>query len=224
MDAEYKEKLKQMTPKQRLGYFWDYHKWKIIIPLLVLIFLVTFITDTIEEKKPAALLVAVVNASDISDMMMAITQEYPQDRGIDTKKTPVRMEADFLHPQVMGEAATMDNRTIASIQKYNAMVINAYIDITISPTWAVDEYQKANVYEDLQQLLPEEFLKEHEDLLYYAKNADGNNVVTGIRLDETELFGNLYKDSIPIMTICTYSKRQDEAIQFMKWIIEKDSK
>ena len=222
MDTEIKEKLKQMTPKQKLQYFWFYHKWKVIIPFLIFIFLFTFISDVIEEKKPAALSVAIVNANDISDMMMAITQEYPQAMGIDIEKTPVRMEADFLHPEVMGEAATVDNQTIASIQKYQAMVTNAYIDVTVSPTWAVDEYQKANVYEDLKEFLPEDFCEKYQDLLYYTKNAEGETVAAGIKVDETELFKDLYRDGIPVMTICSYSKRKEEAVRFIQWIIEKD--
>lgn len=223
MDAENKEKLKQMTPKQKCGYFWDYHKWKVIIPILVFIFLYTFISDVIQEKRPAALSVAIVNANDISDMMMAITQEYPKEMGIDTEKTPVRMEADFLHPEVMGEAATVDNRIIASIQKYQAMVINAYIDVTVSPPWAVDEYQKTNVYENLEELFSEEFLEKHQELLYYTEDKDGKQVAAGIRVDATELFGDLYKEGVPIMTICRYSKRKEEAVRFVEWIIEKDS-
>lgn len=223
MDAENKEKFKQMTRKQKWGYFWDYHKWKVIIPILVFIFLYTFISDVIQEKRPAALSVAIVNANSISDMMMTITQEYPKEMGIDIEKTPVRMEADFLHPEVMGEAATVDNRTIASIQKYQAMVINAYIDVTVSPTWAVDEYQKTDVYEDLEQLLSKEFLEKHGDLLYYTKNKDGKQVAAGIRLDQTKLFGKLYPEGIPIMTICRYSKRKEESVRFVEWIIEKDS-
>lgn len=223
MDAENKEKLKQMTPKQKWGYFWDYHKWKVIIPILVFIFLYTFISDVIQEKRPAALSVAIVNANDISDMMMAITQEYPKEMGIDTEKTPVRMEADFLHPEVMGEAATVDNRIIASIQKYQAMVINAYIDVTVSPPWAVDEYQKTNVYENLEEIFSEEFLEKHQELLYYTEDKDGKQVAAGIRVDATELFGDLYKDGVPIMTICRYSKRKEEAVRFVEWIIEKDS-
>ena len=177
----------------------------------------------IQEKRPAALSVAIVNANDISDMMMAITQEYPKEMGIDTEKTPVRMEADFLHPEVMGEAATVDNRIIASIQKYQAMVINAYIDVTVSPPWAVDEYQKTNVYENLEELFSEEFLEKHQELLYYTEDKDGKQVAAGIRVDATELFGDLYKEGVPIMTICRYSKRKEEAVRFVEWIIEKDS-
>ena len=223
MDAEMKEKLKQMTPKQKWQYFWDYHKWKVIIPILVFIFLYTFISDVIQEKKPAALSVAIVNANDISDMMMTITQEYPKEMGIDIEKSPVRMEADFLHPEEMGEAATVDNRIIASIQKYQAMVINAYVDVTVSPTWAVDEYQKTNVYEDLEKMLSKDFLEKHKDLLYYTKDKDGKQVAAGIRVDETKLFGDLYSDGVPIMTICRYSKRKEESVRFVEWIIEKDS-
>lgn len=223
MNTENKEKLSQMTRKQRLEYFWDYHKWKVIIPVLVLIFLVTFIASVIEEKKPAALSVALVNANKVSDILSVVTEEYPHQMGIDAEKTPVQIEYDFLHPQVMGEAATVDNQTIASIQKYQAMVINAYIDVTVSPTWAVDEYQKANVYEDLEQLLSRDFLEKYGDLLYYTENAEGKKVAAGISLENTELFGDFYDDVPPIMTICTYSERKDEAVRFMEWIVE-DSK
>ncbi len=223
MDEQLKEKIKQMTLKQRIAYFWDYHKWHVLLSCLIIIFLITFISSTIEERKPAALSVAIVNARNAATALELIQVDYPAAVGIDAKKTPVRVDAGFLHPKVMNEETAADTMVVASIQKYQAAAVNGYVDVAIAPTWAVAEYQKANVYEDLEQMLPKDFLEQYKDLLFYTENKDGKQVAAGIKLENTEVFGEFYEDGVAVMAICTYSEKKEEAKRFIEWMI-KDSR
>ncbi len=222
MDTELKQKIKEMTWKQKISYFWEYHKWYVIIPLAVIIFLVTFITSFLEEIKESAITVAIVNAKDAYAASEMIKNEYAAQMNIDTEKTPVRVETGFRHPKVMDNAAAADTTTVTSIQKYQGMITNANIDVTVSPTWSVDEYQLANVYLDLLQVLPKEFLDQHKQQLYYAKNSEGKEVAVGICLEgkTAELFGEFYDDGTPVMTISSFTKKPEEAVRFVLWYFE----
>ena len=140
------------TIKQKLRFFWDYYKWTVLLPIAVLIFLITFITSYLEENKEPALGIAVINARDTTSFEAAVTEEYVRERQIDTGKTPVRIESGILHPKVMDETASTDTITVAGMQKYTAMLTNATIDVTVSPVWSVEEYEKADAYCDLQEL------------------------------------------------------------------------
>lgn len=205
------------TVRQKIRYFWDYHKWKVLIPAAVLIFMITFIRSYLEETKEPALVIALVNGRDTAEAENLILDEYVKERQIDMEKTPLRIESGFLHPKVMDEAASADSVTVASIQKYTAMLTNGTIDVTISTTWAVEEYEKSNAYCNLEELLPSDLYEKLEGDLYFCEDQNGKSIPVGIRLDKVSCLGPFYEDGIPVLTISAYSKRTKEAIAFIEW-------
>lgn len=204
--------------KQKIVYFWDYHKWKVLIPIAVLIFILTFLGSYLEEMKEPALVIAIVNGRDTSSAENLILEEYVKERRIDMEKTPLRIESGFLHPKVMDESASADSATVAGIQKYTGMLTNGTIDVTISTTWAVEEYEKADAYCDLSELLPPGLYEELEEELYYCKNKSGKSIPVGICLDRDSCFGDFYEDGIPVLAVSSYSTRKEEATAFIEWL------
>lgn len=219
-----KEKRKApKSIKQRLRFFWDYYKWVVLIPVAALIFLVTFITSYLEENKTPALAVAVINARDITAFEEAVTEEYVRERQINIERTPVRIEGGILHPKIMDESASTDTVTVAGMQKYTVMLTNSTIDVTISPIWSVEEYEKADVYCDLQELLPEEIFRKLEEDIFYCKDGKGEDIAVGIFIEESFLLGEFYEEAKPVLTVSAYSTRKEEAVLFMEWLLEKEN-
>ncbi len=206
------------TFKQKIVYFWDYHKWKVLIPAAALIFILTFLGSYLEEIKEPALVIAIVNGRDTSSAENLILEDYVKERRIDVEKTPLRIEGGFLHPKVMDEKASADSTVAAGIQKYTGMLTNGTIDVTISTTWAMEEYEKADSYCDLSELLPSNLYEELEERLYYCKNQSGKSIPAGIRLDRDSCFGEFYEDGIPVLTVSAYSTRKEEAVAFIEWL------
>lgn len=209
------------TFRQKAEYFWDYHKWKVIIPIVVLIFAISFISSYLEETAERALAVAIVDARDSEAVEKLIKEDYADARGIDTQKTPIRIESGMVYPKVMDERAAADTVTVASIQKYSAMLINGTIDINISPTWVVEEYGKADAYRNLKELLPEKVYHSIEDKLFWCKDATGTEIPAGIYVDDKAVLGEFYDDGVPILTVSAYSGRVEEAVAFIEWFIEQ---
>lgn len=209
--------------KQKLRFFWDYYKWLVLIPVAALIFLVTFITSYLEENKTPAFAIAVINARDITSFEEAVTEEYVRERQINTEKTPVRIEGGILHPKVMDETASTDTITVAGMQKYTAMLTNSTIDVTVSPVWSVEEYEKADAYCDLQELLPEEIFKELEEDIFYCKDGKGEDIAVGVFIGESLLLGEFYEEADPVLTVSAYSTRKEEAVLFIEWLLKKEN-
>lgn len=211
------------TIKQKLRFFWDYYKWAVLLPVAALIFLITFITSYLEENKTPALGIAVINARDTTSFEAAVTEEYVRERRIDTGKTPVRIESGILHPRVMDETASTDTITVAGMQKYAAMLTNATIDVTVSPAWSVEEYEKADAYCDLQELLPEDIFEELKEAVIYCKDGSGNEIAVGICIGNSSLLGEFYEEASPVITVSARSTRKEEAVQFIEWLLEKEN-
>lgn len=211
------------TIKQKLRFFWDYYKWTVLLPIAVLIFLITFITSYLEENKEPALGIAVINARDTTSFEAAVTEEYVRERQIDTGKTPVRIESGILHPKVMDETASTDTITVAGMQKYTAMLTNATIDVTVSPVWSVEEYEKADAYCDLQELLPERIWGELEENIIYCKDGSGKDVAVGVCIEDSFLLGEFYEEASPVLTVSAHSTRKEEAVLFIEWLLEKEN-
>ena len=205
------------TVKQKITYFWDYHKWKVLIPAAVLVFIITFISSYLEETKEPALVIAIVNGRDTASGEILISEEYIKERRIDVEKTPLRIESGFIHPKVMNETALADSATVAGIQKYAAMLTGGTIDVTISTTWAVEEYEKADAYCNLKELLPSGLYEELEEDMFFCKDQSGTSVPVGICLDSDSCLGGFYENGIPVLTVSAYSKRKEEATAFIEW-------
>lgn len=217
------KRTKPKTMKQKLGFFWDYYKWIVLVPAAALIFLFTFITSYMEENKTPALVIAVINARDTTSLETAVTEEYTRERQI-YRGCPVRIEGGFLHPKIMDETASTDTVTVAGIQKYTGMLTNGTVDVTISPVWSVEEYEKAGAYCDLQELLPGEVFEKLEEDILYCKDGSGKKIPVGICIEGSILLGEFYEEGVPVLTVSAYSTRKEEAIAFVEWFLKKENR
>ncbi len=52
------------TPKKKLQYFWDYYKWYVIIPALILIFVVFGIRTFLMENRETSVYISMINCKD----------------------------------------------------------------------------------------------------------------------------------------------------------------
>ena len=206
------------TAKQKIRYFWDYHKWKLLIPAAVLVFIISFLASYLEEIKEPALVIAIVNGRDTAAAENMILEEYVKERRIDMEKAPLRIESGFLHPKVMDETASADSVTVAGIQRYTGMLTNGTLDVTVSTTWAVEDYEKSDAYCDLCVLLPPGLYEELEEALFFCKNHSGESIPVGICLNRDSCFGDFYEDGVPVLTVSAYSTRKEEAAAFIEWL------
>ena len=86
------------TPKKKLQYFWDYYKWHVIIPVLILLFVVFGIRTFLMENRETSIYISMINCKDeysVDEYLTAYSDEL-QERG-ETQET-FRLEGGFIHP------------------------------------------------------------------------------------------------------------------------------
>lgn len=207
----------KMTFRQKLEHFWEYEKWKIIIPLVLLVVVNSFIHTYADEQKALTLDIALVNAVMETDEDITFDDCFAQECNIDVSDAPIKVETGMIHPKDLDSQVINDEVAVASIQKYSALLTSGKVDVTVSNAWAIDEYAQSNAYEDLRELLPADTYEEIEDKLYYHINEDGKKIPVGIVVDEIDSINQLYSEE-PIVTISKYSKRKEQSIMFVKWL------
>lgn len=207
----------KMTFRQKLEHFWEYEKWKIIIPLVLLVVVNSFIHTYMDEQKALTLDIALVNAVMETDEDITFDDCFAQECNIDVSDVPIKVETGMIHPKDLDSQVINDEVAVASIQKYSALLTSGKVDVTVSNAWAIDEYAQSNAYEDLRELLPADTYEEIEDKLYYHINEDGKKIPVGIVVDEIDSINQLYSEE-PIVTISKYSKRKEQSIMFVKWL------
>ena len=110
---ETKEQVNK-TFRQKMRYFWDYHKWKVIIPLIILVFGISIIISYRQEKQELTLYIAMMNAHMDDPEDADFVAKYVKDMEIDAEALPVRIETGRYHLQP--EMNGLDEVSAASVQ------------------------------------------------------------------------------------------------------------
>ncbi|MBE5879251.1 MAG: hypothetical protein E7288_04635 [Lachnospiraceae bacterium] len=231
---------------KKFEHFWEYYKWYAIVPIAIIAIVVSFVSTYIMESRPFALGVAIMNTSDVATAVKEFEINYAMERELEL---PVKVSYDFVHPKDMKQAALETDDTIASIQKYQTMMRNGYVDVTFTTDWVVKEYMQVPLYEDLRTYFDEAFLAEYEEYIYYiikeeveaeanrkayeedtgtlAETSEevnweeiGEKIPVAFYVEDCEALGEFYLDAKPVMAFSKDAKRKDETIAFAKWILE----
>lgn len=233
---EQKKKFRDMTPKQKWNYFWDYYKIPTFIAIFVLFFAVTFTRDYLDSKKETLLYAALIGANTMTDYEQ-LSADYAEYAGIDLKENHVVFDSS-----VQPSAANY-NINMASTQKMMAMVSSGILDAALTTEEFLAPFIETGYFADLRTVLSEEQLAAYADSLYYytydpeaaRKNAEENGleyeestgpygtlepVPIGIRLSELH---NLPADTLPqadeyIFCFCANSTHAEGAMTFLHYL------
>lgn len=203
-----------------LEYFFDYYKWYVIIPLVIIIIVVIFVKSYIEESKETTLEVTLMNTYDVLEVLGAIEDTYPEERGIDTSKKPIKVEYNIQYPKSSAEGNTFDDYAVACMQKFTAMLTAGKVDAAITNTWALDAYAEAETAEDLRNVFDEEFLEKYEDRIYYYTMSNGTTYPVGIFVDDCDFLGEFDEGEPPLIATFDTATHKEQAKDFICWVLE----
>lgn len=215
------QKEKESEEKQSLPHkirdFWIYEKWKVIIPIIVLVIVVTSIQSFLNETKEVSLFIAMINPVLYSSKDVTFQDTFAEEYQLDTKQYPIRIDTSMIHPEVVDEQTAANPMVVASIQKYQNYIANGEIDVTITNDWMVKDYEQAGVFMNLKEALPDEVFSRIEKYIIYHENDKGENIPVAIDLEKLEIVNQYYVDK-PVLVIPASAKRPETAIHFVEWI------
>ena len=208
--------------KKSIGFFIDYYKWFVIIPAIIIVITIIMITSYLSESRERALELSIVNAKfEIPDLMYAVENDFIDYTGENITGDDIRIVYDLQYPDTSSGSEAFSTSENISMQKFNASVIAGRVDIALTESWVVNDYSVTNATLDLRELFDEEFLKEHEDKVYYARDASGEKIPVAFYIDAKIVKDAYPDDAKPLAVSFDSSKHREEARRFMEWLLSQ---
>ncbi|MBO5293443.1 MAG: hypothetical protein J6B10_09725 [Lachnospiraceae bacterium] len=180
---EQTKKWKDMTPKQKWGYFWEYYKIPTLVAICIIATVIVFVKDYIEGQKETLLYAVFVNSNPMNDYEQ-LAAAFASYADIDLEQNHVTIDSSV---QSGGSNYQMD---MASTQKMMAMVSAGTLDVFLGSEAAFCNYTDAGYFADLRTILPDDILKSYADDFYYytydpqAAKAEAEEV--GVQYEESD--------------------------------------
>lgn len=208
------EKKSDKSIKKKLEYFWDYDKWYVIIPLLLLMFVIFTVRGFLQENRKASVYISMINCKDeySVDEYLTAYSDLLQKQG--RTKEAFRLEGGLIQPEVVDEKAAADTMVTASIQRYQAEVISKRSQAVIASDWVIRDYGAADAYCDLRDVLTPEQLEQLQDDLFICKNMEGKEIAAGVYL-KSKIFEDAYNGNAPVFAIASYLEDKTVAVEFL---------
>ena len=208
--------------KRKIGFFLDYYKWFVIIPAIIIVITVIMITSYLNESRERALELTITNAQyEIPDLMYAVENDFIAYTGENITGDDIRIVYDIRYPDTSTGAENFTQADNVSMQKFNASVISGRVDIALTESWVVNDYSVTDSTLDLREIFDEEFLKDHEDKVYYARDSSGEKIPVAFYIDAKVVKDVYPEDAEPLAVSFDTSKHKEEARRFMEWLLSE---
>ena len=226
--AALKAAFQAMSPAEKAEHIFTYHKWTILLILLILLVLVSTLHRHLTQKKPV-LYMAVINVSFGEDMEKRLTEDFLTKTGSDTRRQEVYLYRDLY----LSEDADALNHeyAFASKMKLSSAITAGMLDIVLMNREAYDIFSRQGYLAELTSL-PDEFtpfLTKNEVILsdnseeYLLGNAEEEQIVTetvsnSLAVSSLPLFRDAGFDGDLYLGVVSNSPRQKEAATYFRYL------
>ncbi len=163
---EERETIKNGTFKQKWQYFWDYYKWHVIIGGFVLILLIIFIKDMLDNKD-FAFFGFFVNCQENPGISDVFLEEFIQLTELDTENYAVVIDSD---ESIIRNS--YDEITSASHQQITISIMAEEVDFVAMDEYTFGQYASTSTYFDMRDILSPEQIAKFEPYFYYVDMDD----------------------------------------------------
>ncbi len=221
-----KDKIKQEEPekiipfkdlsfKQKLIHIWEYYKWHIIIPIVAIASAISIGLAVYENCKDSILYAVFINTQLTDTSGNALMEEFVDYAGFDMTGKKVTLDTTLYINQ-----KNSDINSVSSSQKLLAMFTSIEMDVIICNEGNFDYYAAQDSFVELSEVLPADFLSEHEDLLLTAVGKDGEEHTFGLSLADSPKLAE-YKAFVedPILTVPVTRMEEENILLFISFLL-----
>lgn len=243
---EERERIKNGTFKQKASYFWEYYKWYVIVPVIVIAFLGTTIYQKITAPEVILNGVLINTYSTESEASCEeIIADFSEAQKIDTEEYAVTLNTtmSYITDDTSGTA------NYESIQALMAWIAAGSVDFISSDHAAMTDLAYNGYFVDLRNFLTKEQIAEYEPYFLYIdgavtvaldeafdKNEDASSISIPdctkpetmedpipvmIDLSKNEKLSKIYSDSDALaMGIAENAPNKDMLLSFLEYLIK----
>ena len=212
-----KQKLKNMTMKERFQYFNDYYRNKTIVTVIVIVALVSILYTVLSPKPDTILYAAIVNDSLDEEKKNDLITDFASKADIDLNSKEIMLDNSFF---ISDENPSV---SMGSEQKL-AVYINAKdVDVIITDEEHFAQYQNQGFFDNLSEHLPTDLYSDLSNSFYLANDTEDNSVnAYGIYLDKSKVYketGSIMEK--PVIGIVTNSGNKEYSVEFIRYLFEE---
>lgn len=226
--AAHKAAFKAMSPAEKAEHIFTYHKWTILLVLLVLLITGSIIHRQLTQKKPV-LYLAVINTSFGEDVEKSLTEGFLVEAGFDVRRQEVYLYRDLYLSE---DADTLNHEyAYASKVKLGGAITAEKLDLVLMNREAYDIFSRQGYLMELTSL-PDAlspYITENEVILsdnsvdYLLGNAAEEQIFTevvpnSLAVSSLPLFRDAGFNGDLYIGIVSNSPRQEEAAAYYRYI------
>jgi len=225
-----KQKLSEMSFKEKVDYFKDYYLKACIIGICCVGVFGLFLYQTLSPRPKQILNIAVINDyyQESQDKLDTFLDNLDKHYNVNKEKQKITYDYSyFITGDGNGDSAN-------SIQKLYTHVAAKELDVVIADEAIFKHQMQLGYFINLKNFLPDDLYEELSSLYMkdkltaeYSNNnvADTTEQPYGIYLDSSEVFkssGTILGK--PVLGIITSTPNKENAIEFIRYLLDKENK
>lgn len=216
-DVKMAEKMyMELSSKERLAHFWEYHKSKVFAIIFMIMFIVVIMVLRPTPQPEADFSIKFVNTymPGLTEAGNYIETDYEKYLGADSE-----YRIAFSHTQIRSDDAT---KTGIDMERLMIELVAGELELFIYDDYAKEKLCTADWVYDLSTCLDSEVLERVDKRLIYHEYPDGQKVPVAIDISGTEYVKNagIQGDKVYI-SFAAKSDDKENAKQFVTYILSE---
>ncbi len=213
-----KQKLSEMTFKEKVTYFNNYYRLKVIVIILLIAGAVYMAYSILSPKPETVFYAAVINSAMDDETVATVQSDFAGKLGIDPKTQEIMIDSSYQ----LGSEGNVSEFSISAQQKLGTYFYAGQIDVIIAPESVFADYARLGNLSKLSDELPTDLFTKLTDSFYYSETEeDKTSSPYGIYLDGAKIYdkaGNLVDK--PVLGIVVNSKYKQNAVEFIRYLFD----
>lgn len=213
-----KEKFKSMNGKQKLEYFNNYYRNKLIIGIAIVAFLIYLFYTMLSPRPVTELFVAVINNGISSTDVETIKTDFGEILGVEPDSQGLIIDNTF-YTSTYGE---MSELTLANEQKLATYIFSGEIDIIVAPESDFENYAYYGNFIKLSDILPSDLITTLAPKFVDAELEDTKETSAyGIALNDVVVYDSSNQQiKNPVLGIVANTKNKENCVEFIKYLFD----
>lgn len=206
-----KEKLKNMSSKEKLVYLWEYYRIHVAVTIGIIALLSYIIYSIITPNIVTRFYAAFIDCSVDAEVLEKYRNDFSEYLELNPNTETVNFNTSFYLSSDSEYAMTMKQALVTYVSAQE-------IDVIIAPESQFSDYAYYGYFDKVSDQLPTDIYSNLTDYLYMSKTEENPVQYSyGIYLTETELFKPYQDASDPyVLGIVANSKHKENAIEFIR--------
>ena len=222
---EERESIKNKPFKEKVGYYWYYYKWRLIVPIII--FIIGFnLISTIVNKPKIILDGMFINISDFNrlEQLDLYTQYFVQSLDLDPSKYSIAYNPNHTYiseekKAIMPEEAIDPSANKYAIQNVVAGLGSKSLNFIIGPSDSLLEIDSNQLFTDLSEILTDEQQQAYASYYIYLEDEESLPILLDIQhcKELMDIYGN---PDIPLaIGIVGDPEEMDMMLKFIDYIM-----